>query len=287
MRRIALIDGDVLAYRCGFAAQHKRYMVLVHTIEEYGPIFESSTKKEAEAFIHEAGSGGLASEDAMFIEEGEARIEPLSYCLHTVKQSLYNMVEATDAEAFSIHLSPSTTFRHQLATIQGYKANRKDSAKPVHLAEIRNYLQSRFKAKVADNMEADDAISIAAHELARLGDLPIVCSNDKDLQQIPGMHYNFATKDHDYVSPERAVKWFYEQVLQGDATDNVLGIPGVGPVKAHDWLVHARTVVEMWQVCVNAFADHYGDMEGPGHALETARLVYILQKEKELWQPPK
>ncbi len=286
MRRVALIDGDVLAYRCGFAAQHKRYMVFVHNIEEYGPIFETSVKKEAEVFVAEAGEGGLATSDAMFIEEGEVQVEPLSHCLHTVKQALRHMVEATDAEVFGVHLSPSVTFRHKLATIQGYKANRKDTARPFHLEEIRNYLITRFKAKIAENMEADDAISIAAHELSRQGQLPVVCSNDKDLQQIPGMHYNFATKEHDYVSPERAVKWFYEQVLQGDAVDNVQGIPGVGPVKAHNWLIKANTPIQMWEICVNAFAGHYGDLVGLEYALETARLVYILQKEKELWQPP-
>jgi hypothetical protein len=56
----------------------------------------------------------------------------------------------------------------------------------------------------------------------------VIATKDKDLDLIPGWHYNWSkTKKDDgvyYVSPVEANRAFYAQLIQGDATDNIPGI---------------------------------------------------------------
>ena len=62
----------------------------------------------------------------------------------------------------------------------------------------------------------------------------IICSPDKDvLKQCIGMHYNYGKGVH---VPDEALKFLWVQVLMGDSTDNIVGIPGVGIKTAENWL---------------------------------------------------
>ena len=68
----------------------------------------------------------------------------------------------------------------------------------------------------------------------------VICSIDKDLLQVPGLHYNWVhdrserndTNGKVSVSEDVGLRKLYQQVLTGDSTDAILGIRGVGPVTA-------------------------------------------------------
>jgi 5'-3' exonuclease len=49
---------------------------------------------------------------------------------------------------------------------------------------------------------------------------------------IPGMHYNFVKKEYHEVSELDGIKQFYRQMLIGDSVDNIVGVKGIGKVKA-------------------------------------------------------
>lgn len=59
-----------------------------------------------------------------------------------------------------------------------------------------------------------------------------IASTDKDLDQVSGEHYDFVKDVRYTVDPERGLRFFYFQLLTGDRTDNIIGIEGIGPVKA-------------------------------------------------------
>ena len=51
------------------------------------------------------------------------------------------------------------------------------------------------------------------------------CRTDKDLKQVPGVHYNWRTDCMERVTTPDADYWFYFQVLTGDSTDGYSGCP--------------------------------------------------------------
>lgn len=60
----------------------------------------------------------------------------------------------------------------------------------------------------------------------------IIASIDKDLKQVPGWHFDIVKEKLVHVDELEAARNFYSQMLQGDRTDNISGIRGIGPVKA-------------------------------------------------------
>lgn len=119
-------------------------------------------------------------------------------------------------------------FRHQIAKTKPYKGNR-TAPRPVYYDQARDRLVRMWGATIITGMEADDAVSIAQWQS---GHQHIVCSQDKDLLQIPGKFYNYRTKKKYRLSPEKANLWFWMQCLIGDASDNIPGLKGWGKVRS-------------------------------------------------------
>jgi 5'-3' exonuclease len=70
-------------------------------------------------------------------------------------------------------------------------------------------------------------------------------SIDKDLLQVPGMHYNWVRDEKILVTPEVGLRKLYQQVLTGDGTDNIPGIYGIGDVKARKLIAACADELEM------------------------------------------
>lgn len=185
------------------------------------------------------------------------------------------MFDLIDCEGHELFLTGKNNFRHEIAVTAPYKGNRKDNKKPKHLPLLREYLQMAWGAVVSNGEEADDVIAIRATEL---GDDSIIVSTDKDFNQVPGWHYNFVKKVKSYVTPEEGLRFFYRQILTGDAADNIKGLFRVGDVKATKMLAGAKTEVELYQCCVEAL--------GKERVLENGRLLWLRRKQNELWEPP-
>jgi len=136
-----------------------------------------------------------------------------------------------------------------------YKANRPDLAQDMKdaLHYAHGYLVDKHNAVQADGMEADDLVSIWAHE-AREMEIPyVVAGIDKDLLQIPGNHYNFVKQEHQFIDDKTAYYKLMLQCLTGDNSDNIPGIKGIGPKKAEKILSpcvrdnHWRRVRAAWR----------------------------------------
>lgn len=97
---------------------------------------------------------------------------------------------------------------------------------------LRGYAEACEQRVVTlPRIEADDIMGI----LATNGNIlnPVIITEDKDLRQIPGWHFNPAKEDFPvYIDLLHADHAFHMQWLTGDSTDNFGGIKGMGPKKA-------------------------------------------------------
>jgi len=183
--------------------------------------------------------------------------------------------EDLDAETYQGYLTGKDNFRNEIAITAPYKGNR-SAPKPKHLQLIRDYLVSAWDFQVSEGQEADDSIAIAHVENEYKS---VIASIDKDFLQLPGNHWNFVKKEMTVVSEEEALKNFYRQVLTGDRVDNIIGLKGIGPVKADKILRECESAAEMYSACVQA----YGSTE---RVIENCRLLWLRREANQLWQPP-
>jgi 5'-3' exonuclease, N-terminal resolvase-like domain len=184
--------------------------------------------------------------------------------------------EDLDAETYQGYLTGKDNFRNDIAVTAPYKGNR-TAPKPKHLQFIRDYLVSAWDFQVSEGQEADDEIAI--EHTARNYE-SVIASIDKDFLQLRGNHWNFVKKEMTFVTQEEATKNFYRQVLTGDRVDNIIGLKGIGPVKADKILAHCEGEAAMYSACVEAYS---GEAE---RVIENARLLWLRREANQLWQPP-
>ena len=183
-------------------------------------------------------------------------------------------VELSKYEEYQLFLSGSQNYR---TTIDPqYKANRK-AEKPKHYDLLKQYMITAWGASVSEGNEADDEVCIAAYKNPDA----IISHLDKDLDQIPGKHYNYNKKEFYEIDEFTANLNFYTQILTGDRVDNVIGIAGIGPKKAAKLLADCKTEGDMYAACCEAYK---GDSE---RLIRNARLLYLQRKPNDDWEPPK
>jgi DNA polymerase-1 len=206
-------------------------------------------------------------------ETGLVEADPLPHALHSTKLYVNQIIEDSGCTEYNIYLTPKTTFRNKVR--DDYKNNRKGKPKPVHIKAIRDYLINTYKAKVVDNIEADDALGLSQNPYT------IIASIDKDLLMCEGKHYNFVKKDFTDVTKEEGTRFFYQQMITGDTSDNILGIRGLGKVKASKLL--KDTARKDWDnMIIDLYIKEFGYEEGRNRCVQNSQLLWILQRDKQM-----
>ncbi len=234
MTRI-IVDADVYAYSCGGATQKTLY----DWVAVMGGDAIEAGIAENKADV-EAARSSLPEGAEMHVTD-IVDAEPLEHALALCKRSLLGVEQAMDEagvefDRLELYLTGKGNFREEIATIKGYKANRKDNVRPVHYKGIRRYMRERWQAVVVKGYEADDALAMAAHDHGYDGEAVILVSQDKDLRTVPARHYNPRKKLWSTVTPQEALLNFYRQVLTGDDVDNIGGCYKIGPKAADELL---------------------------------------------------
>lgn len=203
----------------------------------------------------------------------------------------------TNCDQYQLWLSDSkeNNFRYQIDP--NYKANR-IAPKPKHYEFLKEYVLLNWGARIAYGMEADDALGIGQdkeiHQLKEneFAFTTVICSIDKDLKMIPGLHYNFVKKEFDEVSYQDGQLAFYRSILTGDVADNIKGIYGIGPKKAEKILPKWESEEDAIKKVVAAYLDWIKKDKGnPQEAIRLVRmngqLLKIKQEEDEpIWSHP-
>ena len=217
--------------------------------------------------------------------------DPVEYALRSARTAVENIMHTLTADAVDVHLTFGPD-NYRFDIDPNYKGNRSGAAKPVHVQAIREYMVEELGAIMNYGQEADDALGIAAtqhgHGIATL---------DKDLDGVPGVHYNWKKRSVYWVNPEAADQFFYKQMLTGDATDNIQGLFKRTGVKAMKKVVEpleymddpAEMYAHVKQVYMDAVADKVmsSDESDVDHwLLQQGRCLWIRRKEDELWVAP-
>jgi len=203
--------------------------------------------------------------------------EPESIAIARCSEFLEDMLLYNNFESYQGYLTGKRNFRNEIAITAPYKGNRK-SAKPKHYELLRQYMRNAWDFKLIEDQEADDAIGIAAYEM-QVGEY-CICSIDKDLDMLRGDHFNFVKNEHYFISEEEGIKNFYKQILMGDRVDNIIGIKGIGTVKAERLLKECKSEKEMYLTVLEAYD---GNEE---RVLENGRLLWIRRESNQMWTPP-
>lgn len=193
-------------------------------------------------------------------------------CNAIIDATLRDIATETGIEYMRIYISGDNNFRYDVAKTLPYKGNRDGFVRPRFLQHCKNYLVSKYNAIVVDGFEADDAICT---DMTVYG--AIHCGIDKDMLQIAGKHYDYVNKIWRHVTPEEATITLYRQILTGDKSDNVPGLPKVGPKTAEKHIQNHETAAEdALEVYKQVCADKLPDVNPIEYMAEQMKLIKMV-----------
>jgi DNA polymerase-1 len=151
-----------------------------------------------------------------------------------------------DAHIGVVFDAPGKTFRDEL--YEHYKANRPSMPDDLRaqIEPLRAIIRAMGLPLLAEaGVEADDVIGTLATQAAAQGYTVIIATGDKDMAQLVSERVTLEDTMYDLrrdraaviakfgVPPERVVDYL---ALVGDTSDNIPGVPKVGPKTAAKWL---------------------------------------------------
>jgi len=178
---------------------------------------------------------------------------------HDTRVVTRKIIEDTIADTFAdetyIAIKGKGNFRYDIYS--GYKSSRKDKLDDKlkeRLNDAHAYLVNDWSAVQSDGMEADDVVSIWSYEAREAEQDFVIAHIDKDINQVPGNHYNYNSKQIYFVDDEVADMNFCTQLLIGDNGDDIPKVKrGYGIKTAQKALAETTydnrmdTVVDEWQ----------------------------------------
>lgn len=250
-----LIDADVLVYEIGFSGEY----------------YDDDGEKQIREFEFVAE---LLDQRIKEIEE-ECWADQPSLLFLTNDPKLSRM---RNKRRKSLGLAPieyEPNFRIETATTKPYKGHRKQE-KPFHRDNIRAYMLDNYDVRIANGMEADDLLAIEQTKAKPL--TTIICTRDKDLRMVEGMHFGWPCGKQPQWGPKRVdklgelhydegknkltgtgSKFFYSQLITGDKADNIPGLPRGGDALAYKLLNDKGSEADMFRAVAERYADKLGD----------------------------
>jgi DNA polymerase I len=190
-----------------------------------------------------------------------------------VDNYIHSLMARTQSSSYIIALTVYGCFRYDI--YRDYKANRKDSVRPKFLDKIKEYLITEYKAIYHKGLEADDILSICARQIPN----SFVASIDKDLLQIPGLHFNLTSNIFLQVDEREAKFNLFRQVLSGDGVDNIKGCPTIGRIKAKSFLEKTKDIPALFaSLTLDMYIRKMGEDDGIEEFYKTYKLIKLLEK---------
>lgn len=206
------------------------------------------------------------------VTQGEARQRTIN--------KIEQLRSRSGAEGVVVHMTSPGCHkgeRYLIATVKPYQASRKSGRRPKNHQYLQDWLTgysgSAFKVKVWATREADDGIAACAYFAVSKGTKIVIATADKDMRMLPGRHVDWRSGEiievppgaYDVVGAENGkqygTKWFWLQMLQGDAADNIPGLEKYIDENGKAKLCGEKTAEKLLARCKTnaaAFAEVYG-----------------------------
>lgn len=265
-----LIDADVLLHELGWSGEFKDKETGENVLLPFEAVAELLDKK-------------------IKLIEYECEATEPSILFITESEKIVEMYNKNSFSPCPLIFTPN--FRYEMGKTKPYKGTR-NNPKPFHFYNIVAYLMANYSVIVSqDGLEADDEICITARYM---GEGYTICSRDKDLRICPGWHYSWecgkqAAMGPHYTDVEGSLhkkdngdvygygmKFFFFQMLTGDAADNIPGLPGVGKAKAYN-LLHDKDYKQCLNIVKDLYKEKMGE-ESKNYFLEQGNLLWIRQE---------
>ena len=226
-----------------------------------------------------------------------------------VDSRIEEIMYATNAKDFICYITGPGNFRFDIAKQEPYKGNRSDVEKPYHWATVDEYGRSKYNCTEILGTEADDELGIIQRYYNQAGVSTVICSRDKDLRMVEGLHFSWKCGENQPAKPVRYItfldgmKFFFQQLLTGDPVDNIMGCGiretsvygpkaakagqeyrrrvGVGAKAASILLAKGDGLQEWYEIVKTQYEKRFNADEFEDILLENARLLYIGQKSSE------
>lgn len=260
----ALVDGDILRYEVGFAAQT--------------------------AWRH--------------LTEREDEMPPWDFVREMLDQRLSHIQGQAEADEYLIYLTEGKTFREEIAKTKPYKGNRVDNKPPhfKNLSAVLTYSEPAVVVKGIEADDAMTLTALADPDntiiCSRDKDLRQVPVNiyGWEMGNQPSFGPERVTVDGDlqWDSDRKKLSgtglaFFAAQLLMGDPVDNIPGIPRLGQKGAYDLLHMAVGDNDaLFQIVEDTYQAKVGD-GWEDYLLEQGRLLWMTRKLNEdgtpvLWE---
>lgn len=167
--------------------------------------------------------------------------------IHGVSNMLRKLLATHKTEYFTVVFdAPGKTFRNDM--YDQYKANRPPMPDDlrVQIEPLHNLIRAMgIPLIMEDGVEADDVLGALAQDAAKAGFNVVISTGDKDMAQLVTEQITLENTmsnttlgvdgvlDKFGVKPEQIIDYL---ALMGDTSDNIPGVPKVGPKTAAKWL---------------------------------------------------
>ena len=226
--KTAVWDLDYIRYAVGFASE-KRNILVVNKQSGDESVYPSRTafygRGKAKdggvlAEINKSRDTPLLPDDFEIFDQQVA--EPIEFCLHSAKQKIESVNKILGVKNMIGYHGVGASFRLEASTVLGYKMNRENTLKPIHLEEITEYLVKKYKSIPCTHLEADDWCIISS-----INDKSaVVVTHDKDVRGCAVYSFNPAKPELEVVDGRGfGSLWVEEKVnSKGKVEKTVRGI---------------------------------------------------------------
>ena len=269
----AVWDFDYIRYAVGFASE-KRVIKVIH--KQSGDEWDLKSRTDWYGRTR-AKDGGLLAEinksrDIPYaldeFEIYDIQIpEPLENCLHSAKVKVESVSKILGTKNIIGYHGLGDSFRVSSSTVLGYKQNRIDNLKPIHIEAITDYIVKKWRSVPCEGLEADDWCIISAYGKKD----HVVCTHDKDVLGCGVYSFNptkpelgvqngncfgslwLEEKTNSKGKVEKTVrgigrKFFYYQLSSQDNVDNYRAHAASdvkwGELSAYEWLRDCKNDTE-------------------------------------------
>lgn len=180
-------------------------------------------------------------------------------------EEIKGIVKKVDADEYILCMTGDNNFRKK--NFPTYKANRKETRKPMGYKDLKDHAIANHPYKIYDELEADDVMGIMATKKSPEGVEYVIHSLDKDMKTIPALIWDRTVSKVVRTSDIEADRFLYFQILNGDVTDGYTGCPSIGKKTAEKALMLCTTELQMREAAYRLYCKYYKDDEKAKEAM--------------------